>query len=65
MPAFTTTKPLFKKTGILKLNDVYKLQICKLMRNTITGFDVNHNRFSLLALLTHITQDFQKKEFFF
>ena len=50
MPALTTTNLPFKKTGVLKLNDVYKLQICKLMRNTITGFDVDHNRF-ILAML--------------
>ena len=35
------------------------------MHSTIAGLDVDHNRFSLLALLTHITQDFQIKEFFF
>ena len=40
VPALITTNPL-------KLNDVYKLQICKLMPNTITGFDVDHNRFTL------------------
>ena len=49
LPALTTTNPLFKKTGVLKLNDVYKLQICKLMHNTITGFDVEQNRFTLAS----------------
>ena len=49
MPALTTTNILFKKTSVLKLNDVYKLQICKLMHNTITGFDVDHNRFTLAS----------------
>ena len=41
-----TTNPLFKKTGVLTLNYVYKLQICKLLSNTITGFNVEHNRFT-------------------
>ena len=34
-PDLTTTNPLFKKPDELKLNDVYKLQICKLMCSTI------------------------------
>ena len=25
---------------------MHELQVCKLMHNTITGFDVNHNRFT-------------------
>ena len=49
VPSLTTTNPLFKKTDVLKLNYVYKLQICKLMLNTITGFDVEHNRFTLVS----------------
>ena len=32
----TTTNPLLKK--MLKFNDVYKLQICIVMSNTLTGF---------------------------
>ena len=36
MPALTTTNPLLKKGGLLKIN-VYKLQICKF--NSLTGFD--------------------------
>ena len=43
-------KPSLKKTGVLKLNYVYKLQICKLMRNTITGFDVDHNTSVLVVI---------------
>ena len=46
MPVLTTTNPLFKKNGVLKLKDVYILQTCKLMCNTLTGFDVHHNRFT-------------------
>ena len=33
--ALNTTKPLFKKTGVLKLNDVYKLQVLKLIHYTL------------------------------
>ena len=61
LPALTTTKPLFKKTGVLKLNDVYKLQICKLMCNTITGFDVEHNRFTLASSVHSHNTIFSKK----
>ena len=70
VPALTTRNPFFQ-TSVLKLNDVYKLQICKLMRNTITGSDVDNNTIyianllsidlHLLPLLTHITKGFQKK----
>ena len=64
VPALTTTNPLFIKTGVLKLNDVYRLQICKLMRNTITGFDVDHNRFTLASSAhSHNTRFSKKKNF--
>ena len=57
VPALITTNPLFKKTGVLKLNNVYKLQICKLMCYTITGFDVDHNRFTLASsVYSHNTE---------
>ena len=61
VPALTTTNPLFKKTGVLILKDVYKLQICKLMRNTITGFDVEHNRFTLASSVHSHNTRFSKK----
>ena len=51
-PDLTTTNPLFKKPDELKLNDVYKLQICKLMCSTIIGFDIEHDRF-ILAISVH------------
>ena len=47
VPALTTTNHLFKKTYTLKLNNVYKLKICKLLRNTITGFDVSKAQYAL------------------
>ena len=46
---------------MLKLKDVYKLQICKLMRNTITGFDVEHNRFTLASSVHSHNTRFSKK----
>ena len=60
----TTTNPLFRKTGVLKLNDVYKLQICKLMPNTITGFDVEHNRFTLASSVHSHNTIFKKIKFY-
>ena len=62
VPALTTTNPLFKKTGVQKLNDVYKLQICKLMRNTITGFNVGHNRFTFASSIHSHSTRFSKKK---
>ena len=43
--ALTPTNPLFVKTGLLKLNDVFKLQVCKLMQISMTRFDVEHKSF--------------------
>ena len=43
VPALTLTNPLFVKTGILKFNDVFNLQICKLMLNTLREFEVNQS----------------------
>ena len=37
VPTLTTTNPMFKKAGVLKPNDVYKLQIYNLMHITIQG----------------------------
>ena len=51
LPALTTTNPLFEKKCVLKLNDVYKLQVCKLMLNTLIGFDVEHNGFTLASFV--------------
>ena len=59
--AKTTTNSLFKKTGVLKLNDVNKLQICKFMCNTITGFDLEHNRFTLASSVHSHNTRFSKK----
>ena len=48
---------------MLKLNDVYKLQICKLTRNTITGFDVDHNRLTFASSAHSHNTRFKKKYF--
>ena len=43
---------------------VYKLQTCKLMSNTITGFDVEHKRFTLASsIYSHNTKFPQKINF--
>ena len=49
VPALTTTNPLLKKACVLKLNNAYKLQICKPIGNTITGFDVENKRFTFAS----------------
>ena len=61
VPALTPTNPLFEKTGLLKLNDVFKLQVCKLMQNSMTGFDVEHKSFTLVSSLHSHNTRFSKK----
>ena len=58
MSVLTLTNPLFVKTGLLKLNDVFKLQVCKLMKNSMTGFDVEHKNFTQAILFIQIKQGF-------
>ena len=60
MPALTTTNPLFKKTGVPKSNDVYKMQICKLISDFIAGFDVEHKRFTLTSYIHSHNTRFSK-----
>ena len=64
VPALTPTNPLFIKTGFLKLNEVLKLQICKLMQNTIRGFEVDHNCFTPVSSLHSHNTRFSKKSNF-
>ena len=61
VPALTPSNPLFVKTGLLKLNDVFKLQVCKLMQNSMTGFDVEHKSFTLTSSLHSHNTRFSKK----
>ena len=49
VPALTPTNPLFVKTGLLKLNKVFKLQVSKLKQNSITRFDIEHKSFTLAS----------------
>ena len=46
VPAMTSTNSLFVKTGILKLNEIFNFQVCKLMLNTLIGFEVDHSCFT-------------------
>ena len=39
----TPTNPLFLKTGLLKLNEMFDSQVCKLMQCTMTLFNVDHS----------------------
>ena len=64
MPALTPTNPLFVKTCLLKLNDVVKLQVCKLMQNSMTGLDTGHKSFTLAGSLhSHNTRLFKVLNF--
>ena len=55
----TTTNPLSKENGVIKLNDVYKLPICKV--NSLVGFDVEHNRFTFASSVRSHNTRFSKK----
>ena len=46
VPDLTPTNSLFIKIGFLKLNEVLDLKICKLIQNTIGGFEIDHNYFT-------------------
>ena len=61
VPDLTPTNQLFVKTGLLKLNDVFKLQVCKLMQNSMTGFYVEHKSFTLASSLHSHNIKFSKK----
>ena len=64
VPALTPTNPLFIKTGFLKLNEVLDLQICKLMQNTISGFEVDHKCFTPVSSIHSHNTRFSKKSNF-
>ena len=54
VPALTLTNALFLKTGILKFNEMFNLKVCKLMPNTLEGFEVDHSCFSSINMVhTH------------
>ena len=58
MPALTPTNSLFLKTGILKFNEVFNLQVCKLMLNTLREFEVDHSCFTPVSMVyTHNTKN--------
>ena len=60
VPALTTTNTIFKKTSVLKLKDMYKLQICKLVHNTTTGFNLEYNRFTFASSVHSLNIRFSK-----
>ena len=63
VPATTPTNPLFNKISILKLNDVYKMQIFKLICSTLIGLNVITINLHLPVCL--LTQDKVFKEIMF
>ena len=64
VPALTPTNSLFLKTGILKFNEVFNLQVCKLMLNTLRGFEVDHSCFTPVSMVhTHYTRHSKNNNF--
>ena len=64
VPALTPTNSLFVKTGILKCNEVFKLQVCKLMLNTLRGFEVDHSCFTPVSMVhAHNTRHSKNNNF--
>ena len=61
VPALNQTKPFFVKTSLLKIIDVFKLQACKLIQNSMTEFDVEHKSFTLAISLHSQNTRFSKK----
>ena len=61
VPALNPTNQLFVKTYLLKLNDVFKLQVSKLMLNSTTEFDVEHKSFTFASSLHSHNTRFPKK----
>ena len=62
----TVGQPCFKNFSEFSKNYCLKFKIlhdiiCKLMRNTITGFDVEHNRFTLASSVHSHNTRFSKK----
>ena len=54
MPALTPTNSLFEKTDILKFNEVYNSQNCKLMLNTLRRLEIDHICFTRVSIIhTH------------
>ena len=54
---------MFVKIGLLKVNDVFKLQVCKLMKNGMTGLNVENDSFTLASSLHWHKEEFQKNKF--
>ena len=55
----TPTNSLFIKTGFLKLNEMFSLQIYQLMQNTVRGFEVDQAALHQLVQSIHTIPDFQ------
>ena len=55
----TPRNSLFIKTGFLKLNEMFSLQIYQLMQNTVRGFEVDQAALHQLVQSIHTISDFQ------
>ena len=55
---------LFVKTGILKLNEIFNLYVCKLMLNTLRGFEVDYSGFTPVSMVhSHNTRHSKNNNF--
>ena len=64
MPALIPTNLLFLKTGIPKFNEVFNLQVCKLLQNTLRGFEVDHSCFTQVNMVhTHNSRHSKNNDF--
>ena len=62
--ALTPTNFWYVKTGILKLNEVFNLQVPKLMLNTFRGFEIEHSGFTPVSMVhTHKNRHSKKKNY--
>ena len=64
VPALTLTNSLFVKTGILKFNEVFNLQVCQLILNTLKGLEVGHSYFTIVSMShSHNTRQSKNNNF--
>ena len=62
----TPTNSLLIKTSYLKTNEVFKLQVCKLMLETLSRFEIEQSCFTPISMVhTHKLLKTLKKCFFY
>ena len=51
VPVLIPYNTMFLKTDLLTLNEVFDLQVCKLMQHALAGFNVDHSNFTPVYLV--------------